>query len=327
VSERLPIDVSTGGFDLLSNASRTFFDVPSMRDLGTLDAQVAFLGVPYDGGTPQPGNRTGQTAGPAAARAWSSQQFEYGASSDRGADGWYDIETNSEHLRGVTMADVGDVAIQGADDVRNFQRITEVARRIAEHGSLLVSVGGDHSISFPLGRGVAAVREVDVVHIDAHADFLDELDGARFTGASQLRRLAELERVRSVTALGLRNVERPEVEGMCELRVRWATTLELIDRGAAAVVPDLLADCGALYVSIDLDVLDLGLVPGTTLPEPGGLSYRELRSVLSEVARCGHVVAFDIAELNPPYDPSGGTARLAAWIVTHFLSAIFDHPR
>lgn len=327
VPERLPIDASTSSFDLLSNAPRTFFDVPSVRDLGTLDAQVAFLGVPYDAGTPQPGNRTGQTAGPAAARVWSSQQFEYGASSDGGANGWYDIETNSEHLVGVTMADVGDVAIQGADDVCNFARITEVARRITEQSTVLVAVGGDHSISFPLGRGVAEVREVDVVHVDAHADFFEELDGARFTGASQLRRLAELASVRSVTALGLRNVERPEVEGMRELGVRWATTLELIDRGAASVVPDLIADGGALYVSIDLDVLDLGLVPGTTLPEPGGLSYRELRSVLAEVTRRGRVVAFDIAELNPPYDPSGGTARLATWIVTHFLSEIFDHPR
>jgi len=327
MAERLPIDSSTSGYDLLSNAPRTFFDVPSVRDLGALDAQVAFLGVPFDGGTPQPGNRTGQTAGPAAARLSSSQQFESGPAPDGGAEGWYDIETDREHLVGVTMADVGDVAIQGADDVRNFDRITEVVRRITERGSLLVAVGGDHSISFPLGRGIIAADGFDVVHVDAHADFFDEVDGARFTGASQLRRLAELPSVRSVTALGLRNVEYSEVEGMRELGVRWATTLDLIDRGAGVVVPDLLAKGGALYVSIDVDVLDLGLVPGTTLPEPGGLSYRQLRSVLAEVARRGRVVGFDIAELNPPYDPSGGTARLATWIVTHFLSEIFHRPR
>jgi len=321
------IDSSTSGYDLLSNAPRTFFDVPSVRDLDSLDAQVAFLGVPYDAGTPQPGNRTGQTSGPAAARQASSQQFEYDAAHGAGAEGWYDIETDREHLVGVTMADLGDVAIQGSDDVRNFARIAEVARRVAERGSMLVAVGGDHSISFPLGQGVIATGELDVVHIDAHADFFDDLDGARFTGASQLRRLAELPSVRSVTALGLRNVERPEVEGMRELGVRWATTLDLIDRGAAAVVADLLTDRGPLYVSIDLDVLDLGLVAGTTLPEPGGLSYRQLRSVLAEVARRGRVVAFDIAELDPPYDPSGSTARLATWIITHFLSEIFDHPR
>jgi hypothetical protein len=122
IAERLPIDSSTSGYDLLSNAPRTFFDVPSVRDLGALDAQVAFLRVPFDAGTPQPGNRTGQTAGPAAARLSFSQQFEYGSAPDGGAEGWYDIETDREHLVGVTMADVGDVAIQGADDVRNFDR-------------------------------------------------------------------------------------------------------------------------------------------------------------------------------------------------------------
>jgi arginase family enzyme len=66
-----------------------------------------------------------------------------------GAQGWYDIETDREHLVGITMADVGDVAIQGSDDVDNFARMTEAARRITERGSLLVAMGGDHSISFP----------------------------------------------------------------------------------------------------------------------------------------------------------------------------------
>ena len=168
-----------------------------------------------------------------------------------------------------------------------------------------------------------ALEPIDVVHIDAHADFLDALDGARFTGASQLRRLAELPSVRSTTALGLRNVARVEAEDMRAMGVRWATTLDLIERGPA-VVGELVPSGGSLYVSIDLDVLDLSLVPGTTLPEPGGLSYRELRSVLAEVARRAPVRAFDIAELNPPFDASGSTARLASWLITHFLGEIFD---
>ena len=152
-----------------------------------------------------------------------------------------------------------------------------------------------------------------MVHVDAHADFWDELDGSRLTGASQLRRIAELADVLGVTALGLRNVEREEADGMRELGVRFATTLDLIDRGPAAVVNELVPICDAIYVSIDLDALDLGLVPGTTLPEPGGLSYRR-----------GEIVAFDIAELNPAADSSGATARLATWLITHLLSELFD---
>jgi agmatinase len=320
-----PIDPSTPSHDLVWAAPRTFFGSPSVAELGALDAQVAFLGVPYDAGTPQPGNRTGQAMGPTAARVKSWEQFEYGPP-DSGALGWYDVEADRDRLAGVTMADVGDVAIQGSEVERNFDRITEAVGRIVERGSLLVAVGGDHSISYPLGRGMEAVGEIDIVHLDAHADFCDELDGARFTGASQLRRLAELSFVRSVTALGLRNVLRAEVDGMRELGARWATSLEL-ERGPAETVRRLVPESDALYVSIDLDVLDLSLVPGTTLPEPGGPSYRQVREALAEIARRGRVVGFDIAELNPPHDLAAGTTRLANWLITHFLSEIFERPR
>ena len=90
---------------------------------------------------------------------------------------------------------------------------------------------------------------------------------------------------------------------------------------------ELVPRSGALYVSIDLDVLDLSLVPGTTLPEPGGSSYRQLREALVEIARRGRVVGFDVAELNPPYDVAASTARVATWLITHFLSEIFEQPR
>jgi len=309
---------------VLTTGARTFFGVPAAVDLSNVTTQVAFLGVPFDGGTPQPGNRTGQKLGPATARQASWEQFAYGESLEDGALGWYDIESGRDRLRGVTMVDVGDVVIQGADDHGNFARMREAAGRIVGQGCVLVAVGGDHSISFPLVAGVAAHRQVQMVHVDAHADFCDELDGSRLSGASQLRRIAELPDVLGVTALGLRNVEREEVDGMRELGVRFATSLDLIDRGPAEVVDELLPTSEAMYVSVDLDVLDLGLVPGTTLPEPGGLSYRELRETLAAIARRGRVVAFDIAELNPPADLSGATARLATWLITHFLSELFD---
>ena len=309
--------------EVVTTGARTFFGVPAAADLAAVSAQVAFLGVPYDGGTPQPGNRTGQKLGPAAARQASWEQFAYGESPEGGAAGWYDIESDRDHLRGVTMVDVGDVVIQGADDRGNFARMRAAAERIAGQGCVLVSVGGDHSISFPLVAGVSAHHRVEVVHVDAHADFFDQLDGSSLTGASQLRRIAELPEVAGVTALGLRNVEREEVEDMRKLGVRFATTGDLLNRGPGAVVDELVPTSDAIYVSVDLDVLDLGLVPGTTLPEPGGLSYRELRATLAAIAGRGRVVAFDIAELNPPADSSGATARLATWLITHLLSELF----
>ena len=313
---------------MIDPAPRTFYGVPSLSDPDRLDAQVAFLGVPYDGGTPEPGVPTGQRAGPAAAREATHAQFYYPASAvagdGQGADGWYDIEADRDRLVGVTMVDLGDVLIQGSATEANYERITGAARAIAERGALMVAIGGDHSISYPLGRGMEPCGPFDVVHVDAHTDFLDELDGSRLTGASQLRRLAELPFVGTVTALGVRNVDRAEVDGMRALGGRWATTLDVLERGAEEVVGAAVPEADRLYVSIDLDVLDAAVAPGHSLPEPGGLGYRELRAILAAVARRGRVIGFDVVELNPARDPSGATARVATWIVTHFLSEIFE---
>ena len=315
---------------LIDPAPRTFFGVPALRDLGRLDAQVAFLGVPYDGGTPQPGIATGQRAGPAAAREASEALFHYPrlpAAHQSGAEGWYDVEADRDYLVGVTMVDVGDVAIQGSDTEANYERMTGAARGIVDRGALMVAIGGDHSISYPLGRGMEPLGTIDVVHVDAHADFLDDLGGARLTGASQLRRLAELPFVGTVSALGIRNADRAEVDAMRELGGRWATSLDVIEHGARKAVRETVPQAEALYVSIDLDVLDSSVAPGHSLPEPGGLTYRQLRAVLVEVARRGRVIGFDVVELNPARDPSGATSRVATWILTHFLSEIFDMPR
>ena len=107
---------------LIDAAPRTFFGVPSLHDLGALQS-------------------------PAAARAATEAQFYYSRpvdGADRGAEGWYDVEADREYLAGVTMVDVGDVVIQGSDTEGNYARITRAAQAIAEHGSLMVAIGGDH---------------------------------------------------------------------------------------------------------------------------------------------------------------------------------------
>jgi agmatinase len=299
---------------VIDPAPWTFFGAPSAA-LEDLDVQVAFLGVPYDGGTPQPGIPTGQRAGPAAAREASRDQLVP-------LEGWYDVETDRDHLVGVTMADVGDVVIDGSDTEGNYSRITDAAKQIAARGALMVAFGGDHSISYPLGLGMEPMGAFDVVHVDAHTDFVDEHRGSRLTGASQLRRLAELPFVGTVSALGIRNVDRSEIDGLRELGGRWATTRDVLERGPAEVVRDTVPEAAALYVSIDLDVLDSSIAPGHSLPEPGGLDYRQLRAILAEVARRGRVVGFDVVELNPARDPSGATARVATWIAVHLLSEV-----
>ena len=160
---------------------------------------------------------------------------------DGGSAGWFDIETEQHHLRGVRLADCGDVLVGAGDTLLSHDRITEASRRIAQKGALVAAVGGDHSVSFPVGRGVADIYgSVDVVHIDAHSDFADTIYGSKLSHGSQLRRLYELPTTDQLVALGLRSVDRDQYDDMKRLGVGFASTRALLDEGPAAVVERLV---------------------------------------------------------------------------------------
>ena len=312
--------VPAGSF--MRPSRRTFFAAPAADDLDGLDADVGFLGIPYDQGSIIPFLRSGSFAGPGLVRDTRTRLRE--TRPDGTSAGWFDIETERHHLEGVRLADCGDVLVAGGDSQLNLARITEASRRIAQRGALVAAVGGDHSISFPVGRGVAGVHgSVDVVHIDAHADFADELYGSRFTHGSNLRRLFELPEVERVTALGLRSVDRDQYDDMQRLGVAWASTRAILEDGPAAVVERVVRRAPKIYVSIDIDVLDGGLVPGTTLPEPGGVAYRQLRDLLAAISTRGQVVGFDIVETSGA-QVDLNTSMTTAWLMVHFLTAIFE---
>ena len=307
---------------LIRPALRTFFGSPACDDLARLDAQVAFVGVPWDQGVIIPFIRSGAFAGPRLVRETRTRLRE--TRPDGTSAGWFDIETERHHLAGVRMADCGDVLVAGGDVGLSHDRITAVTRRMAERGSLVVAVGGDHSVSFPVGRGIAEVHGVvDVVHIDAHPDFADVIFGSRFSHGSQLRRLSELKAVERLSAIGLRSADPDQYEDMKRLGVGFASTLAVLEEGPAAVVERLVRPATDLYISIDIDVLEGALVPATTLPEPGGLAYRQLRELLEAIALRGRIVGFDIVETSAA-QPDLATAMTTAWLMVHFLSAIFE---
>jgi agmatinase len=301
-------------------ATRTFFGAPAVDDLDRLDARVAFLGVPTDQGVIIPFIRSGAFAGPRLVRETRTRLRE--TRPDGTSAGWFDIETERHYLEGIRLADCGDVLIAGGDTLLSQARTTAAVRKIAERGALVVAVGGDHSISFPVGRGVAEAHGgVDVVHIDAHPDFADSIYGSKLQHGSQLRRLFELPTTKRFTALGLRSVDRDQYEDMKRLGVGFASTRTVLEEGPRAVVNRLVLPAEKLYVSIDIDVLDSGLVPGTTLPEPGGIAYRQLRELLDTIATKGQIVGFDIVETSAA-QADLATAMTSAWLIIHFLTAI-----
>jgi agmatinase len=291
-------------------------------DLDQLSADVAFFGVPWDAGSLSPLLSPGQRFGPEALRRNNVTLF--GCAADARI---IDLETGEERLTGMTMADIGDLDLMpslGAEE--NFRRITEVSRMVAAKGALPIAVGGDHSISFPAGRGAFEhLNEVDIVHFDSHADFEDEIGGSRLTHGSNLRRLSELPNVRHISALGLRHVWRETYDPMLQYGVGFASARQLMREGPAETVRRVVPKAKNIYVSIDIDVLDGALVPGTCLPEPGGISYNDLIEALSEVAKKGRIVGIDIVEINPMNDIGSGysmAARTSSWVLFEFLAAI-----
>jgi agmatinase len=316
---RLPLETGPDS----SIPQRSFFRAPFCTDLSGLDAQVALLGVPYDLGTPTIGLRLG----PGAIRdATGVYSYDRPGVDGKVPGGYYDIDADRQRLAGVTMADCGDVAIVPGDVERNLWRITRTVRTIAAPGSLLVSIGGEQSINVPILRGLDHHPSIDFVHFDAHLDYYDHVQGIRELSAGTIRRVATLPHVRSITQIGIHHGG-PRRESFDASRARGNRVIT-VDRfreiGAAAAV-DQVPESDALYISFDMDVMDPAGCPGSGSPEPGGLTYWEMRAALRALARRGRVVGMDLVDLAPPLDhPTGITARTGARLIIDLLTAVFD---
>ena len=300
--------------------ARTFFNAPLCEDVDQLNADVAFIGVPFDQGTlGRPGARFGPDALRDAPRAYSYSD-PYGRQAS--AEGFFDIDAGDELLRGVTMADCGNVPIVPSEVVGNFDRITRAVEQVVARGALPAVVGGDHAITFPVVRGLSKFWPLDIVHFDAHLDYTHDVQDALYTHASPIRRCRELEFVGHITSVGIRSARRiPYEEAVRDgsLVVSGSQFRELGPRSVAELIPQ----AENLYVTFDVDVLDPSLAPGTGTPETGGLFYQEVRECLLTLLTRSNLVAFDIVEVAPPYDNSELTIQVAAQLMQDILAARF----
>ena len=299
---------------------RSFFNAPLCEDIERLEADVAFIGIPFDQGTlGRPGARFGPDALRDAPRAYSYSD-PYGAQGE--ADGFFDIDAGDELLRGITMADCGNVPIVPSEVVGNFDRITRAIEQVAERGALPVAIGGDHAITFPVVRGLSKFAPLNIVHFDAHLDYTHDVQDALYTHASPIRRCRELGFVGHITSVGIRSARRtPYEESLRDgsLIISHSQFRELGPRAVADAIPP----AENLYITFDVDVLDPTQAPGTGTPETGGLFYQEARECLLALLEKSNLVAFDIVEVAPPYDTSELTVQVAARLLQDILAARF----
>jgi agmatinase len=320
MTERLENTPPDEPWPVIQAQARSFFKAPLCADLDELNADIALIGVPFDQGTlGRPGARFGPDAIRDAPRTYSYTD-PYGKQTQ--AEGFFDVDAQDELLRGVTMADCGNITIVPSEVVQNFAKITEAVEKAVEKGSFPVVIGGDHAITFPVVRGLHKFATLNIVHFDAHLDYTHDIQDNLYTHASPIRRCRELDYVGHITSVGIRSARRKpyeEAQRDGSLIISTKRFRQLGPKGVADLVPE----AENLYITFDIDVMDPSQAPGTGTPETGGLFYEETRECITELVRNSRLVGLDMVEVAPPYDSSELTVQVASRLIIDILAARF----
>ncbi len=295
----------------------TFCRSPLAQPGDDAGVAVAVLGVPWDGGT---GLRGGARHGPRAIREASARFPLWNADQPTG---YWDVSDGRQKLAGIRVADCGDVAAVRASQEGTDAAIAAAARLARRTGRLLLALGGDHSISYPLVRAFDDCPGLGIIQLDAHLDYADAVQGVRLNSSTGMRRISELSFVGPMACLGLRGL-RTDPAAFAAARARGNTlvTREELRHAAPEAIAARLPAMERAYLSIDIDVLDATLAPGVSAPELDGLCYQELRDLIRAIVRRVPIVGVDIVEASPPHDPAGITALAAAQIAVETLAAV-----
>lgn len=300
----------------------TFMKLPWVTDPAELRSRgvdVAIIGAPFDDAVT---HRSGARFGPRAIR---EAQYTSGAI--------HSLQLDIDPYDVLTVVDAGDANIIPSWIERGHAMIYRKVREVAETGAIPIIFGGDHSITWPAATAIAEIRHprsIGIVHFDAHADTANDSYGVLASHGTPMRRLIESGAVsgRNFVQVGLRGYwpSRATFDWMKEQGLRWHLMTEIEERGAEAVIADAIAEAldgpDAIYLSIDIDVIDPGLAPGTGTPEPGGMLTREVLRAIRQIVGAVPLAAMDIVEVSPPYDHAEATAMAANRAALEAISAL-----
>jgi agmatinase len=275
-------------------------------------ADVAVVGVPYDSATTF---RSGARFGPRAIRAASQVLRPYNSALD------------VQPFEALEVVDTGDVPVVPAYVEATQERITAHVARLLRAVEVVVALGGDHSVSLPLLRAQRLKRgPVALVHLDAHPDTWSDEFGMRYGHGTPFWHAAKegLVDVATSIQIGMRGpTDAPgDLRRSRDLGYHMVTGEEFWDLGVAGTLARVREVVrGPVYLSIDIDVADPAYAPGTGTPEVGGMTSRQLITMVRGLAGLD-LVGMDLVEVAPPYDHGEITALLAANLIYEFLSVL-----
>ncbi|XP_026854409.2 agmatinase, mitochondrial [Electrophorus electricus] len=289
----------------------TMAKLPFQETAEGLDA--AFIGVPIDTGT---SNRPGARFGPRQIRAESAMLRPYNGG------------TRAAPYESLMVADIGDVNVNLYDLKDTCKRIREAYRKILKTGCIPLTMGGDHTIAYPILQAVAERHgPVGLVHVDAHSDTGDVILGEKIGHGTPFRRCVEegLLDCSRVVQIGLRGSSYSP-DAYAWSRAQGFRVVQADECWHKSLVP-LMAEvreqlgAGPVYLSFDIDALDPAFAPGTGTPEIAGLTTIQGVEIIRG-CRGLNIVGCDLVEVSPPYDATGNTALLAANLLFEMLCVL-----
>ncbi len=261
---------------------------------------ITLLGVPYDGSS---SFLRGAAGGPAALRA---------ALRSESSNSWNEDEQDVLPL----LEDAGDLALAGITDPRPL--IEARVDTLMRSGATPLLIGGDHSITWPIVRAVRRqLPRLTILHLDAHPDLYDALDGDRGSHGSPFARIMEEGLANQLVQCGIRTINQHQRDQAH----RFGVEIHTMRSGIEAMIAAARRLEGPVYLSLDLDILDPAHAPGISHPEPGGLSTREVIRIVQAIP-LGRLVAADLVELNPVNDVRDLTARVGAKLVKEIVGRL-----
>lgn len=275
-------------------------------DLTPEQTDFSIIGIPFDG---LASARKGAAGAPERIRYWSHHVTSF--SEDR------------TRLKDLTVCDLGDINITLPES--DFELVRQ---KVATLPNMPILIGGDHSVTIPILQGQRLKykdKRLGVLWIDAHPDLCDFFDGSKLSHANTMRRALEFGiEPHDVCMVGLRSWEDQEIDLIENSGIHVYTAADVAERGMKSVadsVYNILNDCDAVHISLDIDCLDPAYAPGTGIPEFGGLSSRDVLTLLKGTQGLS-LVGLDVVEIAPALDPSEATVFAGLKIIMEFMAVI-----
>jgi agmatinase len=287
-------------------------------DLDALDAHIAVLGIPFGSPYSLEDVTNDQTNAPTAVRQASDRVIR---SPER-----YDFDIGGPLLggRNVKFVDCGDVRGDPRDLGTHSRNAEQAVRKILAAGAMPIVIGGDHGVTIPALRGFVGRGPITLVHIDAHLDWRNEVNGVKDGLSSPIRRASEMEHIGEIYQIGIRaqgSAREEELDAALAYGSHIVTAYELHDVGMDAIIARI-PDGGRYYLTVDADGMDPTEMPAVYGPAPGGVTFIQMRKLIHALVKKGRVVGMDIVEITPKLDVNRITCITAGRLIVNLIGAV-----